>query len=332
MATFDEPVSLLTSDYLGLQTEGIDSPEAREFIELIRRTHDAGLADAPEAWEIVSFTDGAGVFNLVHLGYWRDPSKHATWALTSPLATWYSSLDAATIGFGAWHEVIQVPTDRLEAIVSKEGWSFGLANCPGIRMRVMTMNGYFGAARDRFPLSAIDPLEAPAPLRRRSTPIRSRGRRVRAECGHNTAIIRSGQHWASASGDQLQDYENELQPKLMAGMDYLRSEADREGVLSLRVMTNRDPETLRPLRQTSVLGHFNSLEPLEQWAESHVTHAAIYTHAIEKQREYGNDRAVVTWHEVFITTRNANFEYVNCHEQTGIMPFAQNLMSVDDRS
>ena len=31
MATFDEPISLMTSDYLALQTTGVDSPEAREF-------------------------------------------------------------------------------------------------------------------------------------------------------------------------------------------------------------------------------------------------------------------------------------------------------------
>ncbi len=329
MATFDEPVSLMTSDYLAVQTNGINSIEAREFVELIRRTHDAEMADAPEAWEIVSFTDEVGAFNLVHVGYWRDPNAHATWSLNSPLATWFSSLTAATIGFGAWHEVIQVPIDRLETIVSKEEWSFGLANCPGITMRLMTMNGYFGAARDRFPISAVDRLDAPAPHRRRTAPTRSVGRRLRAECGHNTAIIRSGQHWASATGDQFDDYEQELRPKLMAGMDYLRAEPDREGVLSLRVMTNHDPETLRPLRQTSVLGHFNSLEPLERWAETHATHAAIYQHAIEKQREYGDDRSVVTWHEVFIVPRNANFEYVNCHERTGIMPFAQTLLSVE---
>lgn len=329
MATFDEPVSLVTSDYLAVQTSSIEAAEAVEFVELIRRTHGTDRADAPEAWEIVSFTDEAGAFNLVHLGYWREPSKHATWSLNSPLATWFSSLTAAAIGFGAWHEVIQVPIDRLETIVSKEGWSFGLANCPGITMRLMTVNGYFGAARDRFPISAIDSLDAPAPHRRRTAPIRPAGRRLRAECGHNTAIIRSGQHWASATGPQLDDYEQELRPKLMAGMDYLRSEPDRAGVLSLRVMTNHDLDTLRPRPQTSVLGHFHALEPLEHWAESHATHAAIYEHAIDKQREYGADRSVVTWHEVFVP-RNAHFEYVNSHEQTGIMPFAQTLLSVED--
>jgi len=329
MASFDEPVSLMTSDYLAVQTTDVGSSAARRFADLVRRTHDAGRADAPEAWEIVSFTDAAGAFNLVHIGYWRDPNKHATWVLQAPASSWFAELDAGAIDFGCWHEVIQVPVDRVETIVSKAGWSFGLARCPGVTMRLMTTNGYFGAARDRFPLSAIDPLEAPAPHRRRTAPIRSAGRRLRAECGHNTAIIRSGQHWESAAPDQFEDYEQNLRPKLMAGMEHLLAEPEKEGVASLRIMTNHDPESLHPRRQTSVLAHFNSLEPLETWAESHATHAAIYEHAIRKQREYGEERSVVTWHEVFIVPRNSGFEYVNCHDRTGIMPFATTLLAIE---
>ena len=330
MATFVEAVSMMTADYIAIQTSDSNSPESINFLNLIRSAHRTPRQDSPEAWELTSFVDGAGRFNLVHIGYWRDPNKHAAWILGAPLGKWFTSLDARHANFGAWRETIQVPVDRLETIVSKEGWSFGLANCPMIEMRLTTTNGYFGAARDRFPLSAIDRLEAPSPHRRRATPALSLGRRLRAECGHNTAVIRSGQHWASSLGEQLVDYESSLQPKLMAGMDHLSRNQETEGVLSLRVMTNHDLESFASVQQTSVLAYFNSLEPLEKWAESHATHAAIYEHAIDKQREFGADRQVVTWHEVFIVTRNSNFEYVNCHADTGILPFAQTLMAVDD--
>ncbi|MGV9656580.1 phenylacetaldoxime dehydratase family protein [Streptomyces koyangensis] len=327
---FDAPASLVTSDYLALQCAGPDDPAVGPFLERVRACHtgrDGG--DAPEAWELLAFTDEAGRHNLVHLGYWRDATSHARWLDTAPLPRWFAELDAAAVPFGAWHEVVQVPLDRVETIYSDPRRAFGLAACPGTRRESMTMNGYFGAARDRLPVSAIDPLEAAAPHRRRARPAASEGRRLRAECGHNTAVIRSGQYWQNAEGEQLADYTEALEPKLMAGMAHLREQADAEGTLSLRVMTSLDRETLRPLRETSVLGHFHTLAALEGWAAGHATHAAIYEHAIAKNRQYGEARTVVTWHEVFVLPRTAAFAYVNCHPATGILPYATSVLAVE---
>lgn len=232
------------------------------------------------------------------------------------------------MAFGAWHEVVQVPLDRLETIYSDPRREFGLSACPGARVAPMTTNGYYGAARDRLPVSAIDRVAAAGPHERRASQAPSLGRRVRAECGHNTAVIRSGQYWEWAEGEQLSDYTKELEPKMMAGMRHLREQADREGTMSLRIMTSLDRTTLEPRRETSVLGHFHSLESLETWAAQHATHAAIYEHAIAKNREYGEKRSVVTWHEVFILPRGTSFEYVNCHPGTGILPFSRAVMVV----
>ncbi|MFI1309097.1 phenylacetaldoxime dehydratase family protein [Streptomyces albidoflavus] len=327
---FDAPLSLVTSDYLALQCTGPDDAAVGPFLERVRACHTGrDGADAPEAWELLAFTDEAGRHNLVHLGYWRDATAHARWLATAPLPRWFAELDAAAVPFGAWHEVVQVPLDRVETIYSDPRRAFGLAACPGTRRESMTVNGYFGAARDRLPLSAIDPLEAAGPHLRRARPAASEGRRLRAECGHNTAVIRSGQYWQDAEGEQLADYTGALEPKLMAGMAHLREESDAEGTLSLRVMTSLDRETLRPLRETSVLGHFHTLAALEGWAAGHATHAAIYEHAIAKNRQYGEARTVVTWHEVFVLPRTAAFAYVNCHPATGILPYATSVLAVE---
>ncbi|UED84501.1 phenylacetaldoxime dehydratase family protein [Streptomyces profundus] len=326
---FDAPTSLLTSDYLAIQTDDEHDPAVERFLAAVRATHrGGGAADAPEAWELLGFTDEAGAHNLVHLAYWKDSTAHARWLATAPLPGWYHGLEAATIDHGAWHETVQVPPDRAETIYSDPRRDFGMAACAGTRMVSMTHNGYFGAARDRMPVSAIDPLEPAGPHRRRTPPPDSGGRRLRAECGHNTAVIRSGQYWQRAEGEQLADYEQELRPKLMAGMDHLRQAADTEGTLALRVMTSLDRTTLEPLRETSVLGHFHSLAALEGWAAEHATHAAIYEHAIARNRQYGEARTVVTWHEVFVLPRTAAFEYVNCHPATGILSHAPTLLAV----
>ncbi|MGW6455918.1 phenylacetaldoxime dehydratase family protein [Streptomyces sp. NPDC055078] len=327
-AAFDAPISLMTCDYLAIQCGSETSPEAAEFLATIRATHTDAGNHRPEAWELLSFTDDEGMVNLVHLGYWRDATQHARWAEHSRLATWFASLDPSSISFGAWHEVVQTPLDRLETIYSDPRREFGLAACPGISVSPMTTNGYYGAARDRMPASAIDRLEAGSPHRRRTPAVPSLQRRLRAESGHNTAVIRSGQFYAGAEGEQLRDYRESLEPKLMAGMEHLKRKADTEGTMSLRIMTSRDTTTLQPQRETSVYGHFHTLESLERWAAEHSTHAAIYEHAIRKNREYGADRAVTTWHEVFVLPRCASYEYVNCHPRTGILPFARTVMDV----
>ncbi|EOM74522.1 phenylacetaldoxime dehydratase [Rhodococcus rhodnii LMG 5362] len=317
----------MTSDYLAVQCSVPDSAGAQQFLSLVAA--DRGDSPwAPEAWELLSFIDDAGFYNLVHLAYWKDSTAHARWLAEDPLPRWFAGLDAESIDFGAWHEVIQVPTDRVETVYSDPRRPFGLAACAGTEMMSMTTNGYFGAARDRMPVTAIDRLEPAGPLTARENPVDTRRMRVRAECGHNTTVIRSGQYWQGAEGEQRSDYEDALQPKLMAGMRYLADNPTETGTLSLRVMTSLDPDTLEPLRETSVLGHFHDFESLETWSASHPTHLAIYRHAIEKNREYGDARTVVTWHEVFALPRSTGFEYVNCHPRTGILPYAIDVMAV----
>ncbi|MFJ7785417.1 phenylacetaldoxime dehydratase family protein [Streptomyces albidoflavus] len=277
---FDAPLSLATSDYPALQCAGPDDPAAGPFLERVRACHTGrDGADAPEAWELLSFTDEAGRHNLVHLGYWRDATSHARWLATTPLPRRLAELDAA-VPFGAWHEVVQVPLDRVERIHSDPRRAVGLAACPGTRRESRTVNGHVGAARDRLPLSATDPLEAAGPHRHRARPAASEGRRLRAECGHHTAVIRSGRYWQRAEGEQLADYT----------------------------------------------------DALEGWAAGHATYAAIYEHAIAKNRQYGEARTVVTWHEVFVLPRTAAFAYVNCHPATGILPYATSLPAVEPDS
>ncbi|MFW0148615.1 phenylacetaldoxime dehydratase family protein [Mycobacterium sp. smrl_JER01] len=326
---YTEPITLITSDYLAIQVESWESVGVQAFLERLRVSHDDPEEFAPEAWELLTCTDDAGLLNIIHLAYWRDPTHHEQWLMSSALGRWYDGLDAGSIAFGAWHEVAQVPLDHAETIYSDPRGRFGLAACLGTQVEPMTVNGYFGAARDRLPVSAIDPLEVAQPQRSPSTYRETRGRRLRAESHHNMAIIRSGQFWATAGAEQLADYEHSLEPKLSAGMRHLSDHKEATGTLALRVMTSLDRETLQPRRETSTYAHFQSLTDLEAWAENHPTHHAIYEHAIAKNREYGADREVTTWHEVFIQPSSARAEYVNCDPTTGLLPSARNVLAVE---
>ncbi|BBY84866.1 phenylacetaldoxime dehydratase family protein [Mycolicibacterium tokaiense] len=326
---YTEPVTMLTSEYLGIQVESWESVGVQAFLERIRASHNIPHPGAPEAWELLACTDDAGLLNIIHLAYWRNPLHHETWYSSAPLGRWYDGLDAATIAFGAWREVIQVPLDHAETIYSDPRGSFGLAACPGTEVESMTVNGYFGAARDRLPVSAIDPLQVAQTTRPPNTFRETRGRRLRAETHHNMAVIRSGQFWAAAGTEQRTDYEESLQPKLSEGMQYLSRHKEATGTLALRELTSLNRDTLTPRRETSTYAHFQSLADVEAWAEDHPTHHAIYEHAIDKNREYGSDREVTTWHEVFIMPSSARFEYVNCDPMTGLLPSARTVLAVE---
>ena len=70
--------------------------------------------------------------------------------------------------------------------------------------------------------------------------------------------LRSGQYWAHADAEQLNDYVTTMQPKLMTGMRHLMDHKSETGTLSLRIMTNLDDDGTER-RETSVYAHFLSM-------------------------------------------------------------------------
>lgn len=317
---WDRPVNRVISAYFGLQGPILPWSEQDAFFTRLRQAFKC--LDGPEAHEILRNRDEAGYINAILIAYWTDPNAYARWHQHSEFSIWFNSPSRLNGPYGYWRETLDVHYDRHETIYSENDYPIGLGRCPGTQVVSMTTNGYFGAARDRFPVSAIDALPSPGVLKRRPPgSIETHGRRLHAGVAHNMTAIRSGQYWARAQKEQFEDYQESLQPKLMEGMRYLIENKEQTGTLSLRVMTNLDNDG-RERHETSVNAYFVELANMEKWAAHHPTHHKIYQHAIAKNREYGKDREVVTWHEVFVLTGGIPFEYVNCHPETGIMPFA----------
>lgn len=316
---WEQPIAGLVSDYFAVQGADLGWSEQRIFFDSAIASF-AG-PDGPCAHEIMRFRDEAGEINAVIVGYWANPTAHGRWSASSELVTWLTAIERLaepTVGY--WRETISVPYDRHETIYSASWYRIGLARLPGSSVVPMTTNGYFGAARDRLPISAIDLLESP--LKKHppvAKEVSSRGRRLRAVTPHNLCALRSGQFWEGAGKEQADDYYESLQPKLMRGMDYLINHKSETGTLSLRIMTNVEQDG-RERAETSVLAYFLSLEQLELWAKSHETHLAIYSHAIAANRKFKEKREVVTWHEVFVLPTSSTFEYINCHPKTGFIP------------
>lgn len=325
---WQHPVDMLVSNYFAVQQADLPWDKQKAFFDHVRASFDH--IDGPAAHEIMRFTDESGEINAVVVAYWLDATKHARWSADAEYPNWFrSEAPMSEPDVGYWSETIAVPYDRFETIYSGPHYKIGFARTAGSSIESMTTNGYFGAARDRIPVSAIDPLDSPM-KNRRPTPreVKSRGRRLCATTPHNMTALRSGQFWVGAGEEQLADYDENLQPKLMRGMNFLLNNKEATGTLALRIMTNLE-EDGRERAETSVLAYFLSLEQLEEWSKSHVTHLDIYHHAIAMNRKFKEKREVVTWHECFVMPSTTSFEYVNCHPSTGVLPYFELQMHAE---
>lgn len=314
-----DPVGTVVSQYHGMQRLNADWGWQAEFFDRVIASF--AEDDGPAAHEIMRFLDDAGHTNAVVVSYWTDATRHARWSARSSVSRWLDDDDRLTDEAGYWRETIAVPYDRHETIYSAPNYRIGLGRLPGTEIEHMTTNGYFGAACDRLPISAIDALESRDDAAPAARKIASHGRRLFASVPHNMTAIRSGQFWEPAGQEQLEDYTENLEPRLARGMQHLVAHPVANGTLSLRIMTNLAADGAAR-RETSVLGYFFALDRLEAWAKSHETHLDIYRHAIAMNRLHGAKREVVTWHEVFITPGGSQFEYINCHGSTGLLPYA----------
>jgi aldoxime dehydratase len=318
---WETPVHTVISDYFAIQGRALPWERQGEFID--RMLGFFKHSDGPDAFETMRCVDEPGYTNAIVVAYWLDPTKHARWGFASHFTEWFRSPHRESEDVGYWRETIAVPYDHHETVYSEPNYLIGLARCAGGSTERTTTNGYFGAARDRIPVSAIDPLESPLgdnlPPRKAGT---AEVKRRQVYAPLNLVAIRSGQFWANAQSEQKTDYLEQLQPKLMRGMKYLEENKNDTGCLSVRVMSNVNASG-EERAETSTLAYFLSLGHMERWSKSHETHLDIYRHAIAMNRKFGAKREVITWHEVFVLTGSNRFEYINCHDSTGILPYCE---------
>ncbi|CAN7780628.1 phenylacetaldoxime dehydratase family protein [Variovorax sp. LjRoot175] len=162
-------------------------------------------------------------------------------------------------------------------------WAFGQCRAQ-VAIYPTPYCGYYGAMRDRIPLAARDPLDAPEGAMLVAQSGRAGyGERWRITPPHNLAVIRSANTWGRMDEEQLADYERNLQQPLQDGMAYLRESPLPTGCASLRMQRKFDAQG-RPLPEEHALGHFLSLRHMEAWAENHATHAAIFKAATSRYK------------------------------------------------
>ena len=302
----------------GVQGKSAEEVQASPFFGWIEAA--LALPDGPTVSDHAAFVDPNGLYTHIVAAYWLDEDKRDRFLADPFVAGWWEDAARLTEPTGYFRESMTVPVERQESIYWQD-YAGGLSAAPDVALYPTPWCGYYGAMRDRIPLAAADTLESPVaalvPVERAT-----KGARWRLAIPHNFAVIRSAAFWGRCDPEQADNYMRELREPLLKGMDFLKENGEASGCASLRFQQTCDAAGV-PVLETHALGYFLSLGHLENWAEHHPTHEAIFSAAIARYRKYGKANQLRTWHEVFVLPEvdKHQFEYVNCAPGTGLLGF-----------
>lgn len=314
-ARFGGRTSAVVMAYFGSQL-----PAADDGAALLRMNGFFAAPEGPENVERSLYTDRAGVRTLLATAYWTDPERYRRWRAGSGYEAWWRDPARSGEEGGYFEEVLTLSPDRFETLFSTET-VYGAAKAgSGLRGPIREHN-YWGAMRDRIPASAGSELVSPLGDRlTRQGATETRGRRIRVTPPENLTLIRSGKDWSDCRGEELAIFEKTIRPAWMAGMDYLLKNPLDSGCVEMRA-TDEVGADGNVVKRSAGVGYFLTLGHLERWAESHPTHLAIFNSFIGMAMKL-KEIDIRLWHEVSVLPADGQvFEYVNCHAETGLMPY-----------
>lgn len=311
------PSGQLVMAYLATQLRNGDEAEHRR-----RMSGFLAAGNAPDRVEQARFADRRGVANAVSIAYWTSPARYAAWRAGSGYEGWWRDAQRLHDANGHFEEVLTLPVERLETLFSSGERPAGVgATVPKLKGPVREHN-YWGSMRDRLALSARDDLAGPyGEALPRLGATNTEGRRLRVFPPENLAVIRSGQDWSQCGDAELRSYDGSVRPALVEGMRYLSEHSDETGCCDMRFAAEVAGDGT-PLKQAFGLGYFLTLGHLERWAASHPTHLAIFHRFIDMAKQHDGRLGLRLWHEVSVLPgAGQSFEYVNCHAETGLLPY-----------
>ena len=275
---------------------------------------------APERIERGQFVDQQEITNSLYICYWKRSEYDLWWALEANQA-WWSSDERLKDGVGYWREVVAMPYDRFETLNSSTE-PHGISAVAEELEGPIEEHGYAGGMRDRIALSDTQDLKNSAST---STKIEAtkldNDKRVQLIPPKNMCIIRSGQNWSYCDEEQSTIYLNKVHPVLQKGMRFLRDNPIETECYSMRFVDIKD-STWDEMSQSFGLGYASDIYAFEEWAKSHPTHIAILDRFMEMVGHFGEKLQLRLWHEVVILPEDGcEFEYINCHNQTGLLSY-----------
>lgn len=303
--------------YLGVQCPhaslaGAAFEAASEVVRQLAAPH------GPLHNDLLYYVDEAGYPTYVVVAYWSDLQMFDRWQGSELVRRWWDSPARAQGSLGFFRELYRPPVNDFETLsstlLSREGVAHLAENFSG----EVREHAYWGGARDRLAAAQTDVLEAVGNLRKE---MHKDGRSQ--VLGHaNLTLIRSGQNWSETSGQERDFYLGKLEPILRKGMDFLRDDGLAQGCYFNRYMQHVD-EKGAPIEKSFGLSAWRSLRHLEQWAESHPTHKAIFGSFLNMLESKASPPDLRLYHEVSVLqAEDQYFEYINCHDGTGLLKAA----------
>jgi aldoxime dehydratase len=269
-----------------------------------------GRDGGPGHWDRARYVDEAGFDTVICTAYWDDPARFDAWH-ASQGARWTRE---PREGIGTFTELLRPDVRRYETLFSAPDRREGIATLADRMSDVVMEHAYWGGARDRIPASQTDGL-APS-----GTPqVEREGAWATVRPHEHLCLIRSGQDWSDTDADERTMYQRDVEPVLRAGMDFLRDEGRSIGCFANRYVTVQTRDG-RDTEKSYGMSWWKSLAALERWAESHSTHVAIFGAAMKYLSTLGPVAKLKLYHEVTVARADEqSFEYLNCHERTGML-------------
>lgn len=307
--------SQIVALYVGIQNPSSQSLEALN-----------GIVDTlvPDCHDLAMFTDRAGVKNYVLIAYFASSQEQVQWEDTSGFAAWWELPEHEQAEYGLWMERYSFESGQFETLFSTPDSKEGLGRRFGDLVGPIREHGYPGGVEDRIPNARQSALQSPLEQMPQPKTTKTKGRRITVEGPANLCVIRSGQDLTGVLGDELKMYKSEIEPALAEGLSFL-GENPETGCFESRYMTHCDTNG-KPIAKTFGMQVFLSVGHLIEWAKSHPTHLKIFGRFQAMATKQQGQIELRLWHEVAVMGEGCSYaEYVNCHPQTGFLPFAHSF-------
>jgi aldoxime dehydratase len=311
VARFAPTVSRVVMAYFGVQYPAGSQPPAIVADALAELAGACAAPDGPGRTDRAQYVDEAGYQTIITVAYWDDQDRRQRWSGPAR-AAWLG--EAHAVGqAGFFTETVRPSMTRFETLFSNDRRE-GIARLAGSLSGEVAEHAYWGGARDRLPLAQTDPLK---PGERPEVGTDGVRRVVGGQ--QNLCLIRSGQDWTDTDGDERRMYLEEVEPVLRAGMDFLRDEGRTIGCYANRYL-RVDDEHGNPVDKSFGMSWWRSLADLDRWAKDHPTHKAIFGQAMKYLSTMGPAARLRLYHEVTVAAADEqDFEYLNCHPDTGLL-------------
>ncbi|MEO9468723.1 phenylacetaldoxime dehydratase family protein [Parasphingorhabdus sp.] len=316
-SAFDGGIEEVVFAYFGTQRpKGVSASEFED------QFHTAFAGNSPPSFVTrAEYVDASGYENDLFIAYWPGQAAFDAWWQGSTLKNWWQASERESGPHGFWREIFTVSTKRFETLHSSK-CPTGVAHLAKEFGEPVREHNYWGGMRDRVPDSAQDNFPSKIGDRLPEPKLApSHGQRLATKLPDNLCLIRSGQNWRDCSDEELETYLDVVKPKLTAAMAYLRDNPVESGCASCRLMDETALDGSLAA-QSFGLAMFISMEHLENWSKSHPTHLAIFGNFFKMVEKHEGQLDLKLWHEVLIIDGDKSLcEYVNCHANSGLLPY-----------